>query len=387
MLNVQSLTSFVKGVVAAFADISFVDSTSGNQTTTVFTVTLPPFTANNAIILVVSRNIATTFSFESNVTATELADSGSGRLTAFLIEPDSTSETEFDVTVSNAVNTWWCASYANVDKAATIASGTATNGTNTSSTMSLPVINLDYIASGKELVFFAAGVNATAIWTTTPETVFNTTADNAAMMVLSETMTTGDIAVAYADVDRGNNGSNRLESSIGFVLQPLANTDRDNLITNGSFELGSGLATDWDSEGSVAGTPTYSLATSNIKDGKQSQRIQYAGEAGDTDTVFAIYQAPISDVSPGDVLTAEIYISGTLTNAYCLFGIEGFEVDTSYISEHSTAITSVDGTPTKYTVQYTCPALTDYVAVFIQFPEVNDPSDIDVYVDRVVMYK
>lgn len=356
----------------------------GSATNTVITVTLPTYLTTDYIVFFISSNNANAQTFSGNVTATVLANAGN-RLIGYRIVPSDGSQTSFTVTVSTtSVFAWWTASYSGVDLAATVYGIASSVGNNTTSAIPVTTVTTGYVASGDELAFSAAGVNNTATWTTTGNTVFNTTSGNAAMQVQAKATTIGTLATTFADIDRGLSGTGRNESSLAFIIQP-PQTVSQNLLANPSFELGSTSATSWETEGNTAIAPQYTIqTTSGVTDGSRSQRIQYAGQAGDSGAMFALYQAPI-DAAPGDVLEFAVDVSGSLSGAVGLVGIEGFLSGGTYISEEDTVLTSITSTPQRFTVQYTCPNDTDYVAVYIQVNEIYDPSSIDIYVDKATL--
>lgn len=166
-----------------------------------------------------------------------------------------------------------------------------------------------------------------------------------------------------------------------------APTGGTNLLHNPSFEQGASLATGWTNESSTATEPTYTLSTIGVVDGELSQRMQYAGTAGDDGTRKAqFFQAPIDGVAPGDTVQFSICVSGdaveALTRAYVTIGVEAFEADKTYISDVTSNITEVSDTPVRYTRDYTVPEGAAYLAVFVQSPEFADISSIDLYFDH-----
>lgn len=359
-------------------------ATSGNLASgTVLTVTLPTYQTGDFIVLFLNRNQTTSPTFGANVTATQLASCDT-RLMAYKIVPTTGSETTFTVTATSAVWTWWCASYYNVDASATVASAAAENASNTTATITQPVVSLPYITTGKELNLFAAGVNSTATWTTGADTIFNTTANNAALMIAGGATTANRVTASRSNMDRGNSGSTRSESAISLVLQPKYNRAKTNLLTNASFEAGAAPGTSWENESTVAGTVTYSMSTSTgVVGGGRALRMQYTGVGGDNGTHKAqFFQAPINGISVGQTLRFGIYISGSWTNAYALIGVESFQAGGAYISGVTTNIVSISGTPTRYTVDYTVPAGASYAAVFVQSPEFPANGVIDLYLDE-----
>jgi len=369
--------------------VSVVDS--GNTTNTVITVALPgTYDAGDEFVVIWSRNNAESYpTFGSNVTAT-LIQSNGGRLAAYRIVPDTLSEVNFTITGSNSIWSWALLEFTgDSDLSEVIASNVNNGGSSTTALIEFSTVDLGYVATGNEVVISAGGVNATASWTTSGATIFNTTGGNAALMVNKTATTAGEITVVPANFDRGLGGTPRSESSLSFVVQAVP-IGKNNLLSNASFELGVTIATDWVDESNVTGTPTYSLSTTTgVEDGLKAQRVQYTGVAGDDGTKKVQFYALAYDgFSPGDTVQFDLYITGTMTNAYGIFGAEAFEADGTYISDVAEAYNDADidpTTPTKLSMQYTVPPLGSYLAVFIQFPAFALTGVIDVYFDKAVM--
>jgi len=151
-----------------------------------------------------------------------------------------------------------------------------------------------------------------------------------------------------------------------------------NLLTNPDFQTAvDGLATDWTDEHTTASEATYSLVTTGVAEGEYAQNFVYSGVAADNNVKTEIYQAPIT-VSPGQVLTFSIYLSGTIASVYGIIGIESFLSGGTYISEADTAFTVLTSTPTQYVVTYTCPPGASYVAAYLQMPGIVASSYMSV---------
>lgn len=366
---------------------ALIDATSGQTTGTSVTITLPDRESGDYLTLIVASNQAPTLGFTAGVASSTSLASASSRLQAIRIVPNGGATSITMSSSVSAVLTWWCASWRNVDAAATVYAAANSIGNNTTAAIESPTVALGHEATGHEVFIRAGSVNSSATWATAPNNIFATTSGNAAMAIRSDAVPEATLALPAASAfDRGLEGTTRLESSLVFVLQPVQ-TVTPTVLTNGSFETaaGNGVATGWETEGSAPRLPTCSLSTTGVVDGGFAQRFQFTGQSGDSGNV-AIYQAPI-DAAPGDVLRASIYLSGTLTNAYAIFGIEGFLTGGTYISEHDTVVNSLSGTPTRYDVEYTCPAGTDYAAVYFQVPGLAPSSVVDVYMDKAVMTK
>jgi len=362
---------------------------SGSVTGTSATVPLPAgWQAGDFLTLIVSTNQAPTLGFSAGVASSTVLANASGRLHAIRVVPTA-GATSITLTSSvSAVLTWWIGAWTSVNAAATVAAAANNIGNSTTAAIEVPVVDLGYISTGYEVWLSAAGVNATATWGTSPTPLFATTTGNAALSVRSGALAAGQLTRApAAPFDRGLGGTSRNESALALVLQP-AQTVKVNALTNGSFEAGPALATGWETEGTARRAATASKSTTGVVDGAVAQRFQFTGQVGDSGNV-AIYQAPIP-CGPGETYRATIYLSGTLTNAYAIFGIEGFVTPGgAYISEHDTTVNSGDlsGTPAQFTVEYTTPANCTALAVYFQVPSLAPTSVVDVYLDKAILVK
>jgi len=361
--------------------------TSGSSTGTSAVIPLPAgWQADDFLSLIVSANQAPTLGFSSGVaSSTPIANAGS-RLQAIRVVPNP-GATSITLTASiSSVLTWWCAAWEDVDLTAIIAAAANNIGNSTTSAIEVPSVDLGYISTGYETWVSAAGVNSTATWGSSPTPLFSTTSGNAALSVRS-----GQLAAELLSrssptpFTRGSEGTSRNESALAFVLQPVQ-TPKHNKLTNGSFELGGAVATGWETEATAPRLPTCSRVATGAVDGSLAQRFQFTGQSGDSGNI-AIYQAPIA-CSPGEHFKASIYLSGTLTNAYAIFGIEGFvSAGGAYISEEDVQILAgaLTSTPTKYEVEYTAPANCTALAVYFQVPTVAPTAVVDVYMDKAIL--
>lgn len=365
--------------------------TSGSVSGTTATVTLPTgWQAGDYLTLIVSSNQAPTLGFSAGVvSSTVLANAGS-RLQAIRVVPTGGAATVTLTSTVSGVLTWWCGAWTGVDPAATVAAAANNIGNSTTAAIEVPPVDLGYISTGYELYVSAAGVNSTAVWGTTPAPIYSTTTGNGALSVRSGAVPAGILARASTTpFDRGSEASTRNESALQFVLQPVQ-TPTVNRLTNGSFETGgAAIATGWEQEFTAPRAATYTRSTTTgVVDGAQAQRMQFTGTTGDTGMV-AFYQSPIA-VTAGDTMRATVYLSGTLTGAYAIFGIEGFTTaGGAYISEHDTTVDAgaLTATPTQYTVEYTCPPGCTAVAVYFQVPAVSPTCVVDVYLDKAILLK
>lgn len=365
-------------------------STSGGVASgTTATVTLPTgWQASDYVTLIVSTNQAPTLTITAGVDSYAVISNAGSRLQTIRLVPTAGATTVTLTSSVSAVLTWWCGAWLNVDLAATVAQAANNIGNSTTAAVEVPVVDLGYISTGSEVALAAGGVNATATWTPGTGAIYSTaTGTNGGLAVASTQLTAGQLTAAPAAFDRGLAGTSRNESALCIVLQPVQ-APAHNLLADGSFELGGGLATGWDHEFTAPRAATYTKSTTGVVDGASSQRMQFTGTTGDTGMV-SMYQSPIA-VNPGDTVRATVYLSGTLTNAYAIFGIEGFvTAGGAYISETDTTVNAgaLTGTPVQYTVTYTCPGNCTAVAVYFQVPSVAPTCVVDVYLDKAILLK
>lgn len=377
------------GSVAELIRVTVNAATNGTTSGTSATITCPTRTAGDKLLLILSRNQAeaSAFTYDAGVSsAQEVANAGPRRLLAVLVTTMG-SPASFVVTsptLTASVWTWYCASVTNIGTVADVPNAASAIGSSTTSAVEVPVVTGDFVATGNEVAFGVAGVNADATWTSDVSTIFATTSGNGAMMIDAKSLAVGKLSAVFGPFDRGNNGSARNESALSFILQG-APQGRRNLLTNPSFETAvAGLATGWTDEHTTATQPTYALVASPVDDGGFAQQISYTGAGGDSSAKAEIYQAPIS-ASPGNVLTFKVKLAGTLTRCSALIGVEAFTSGAVYISEQDTYIPSLTGTLTEYSVQYTCPAGTSYVAAYLQIPGVGSTSAFTVQLDTATL--
>lgn len=361
--------------------------TSGQVTSggTVVTCTLPTYTTGDCLILILnSNNAQTTFTLSSPISSFTVVAGGSGnRCQALALTPNGTGQTTFTVTGASAVWTWVILNYRGASLSAlpttSLNSAVDAYGSVTTTPVPVPEVIQNFIATGNEVLVSAVGVNGSTTWTTTGNTQFHTTANNAAMMINAINLSLGGLTGVAAAMTRAAGTLN--QTALAFVLQQ-APTGALNLLSNPSFETGSPIATGWTDEHSTATEATYSITGTGVTDGTVAQKFAYTGVAGDGGTAKTeLYQAPIS-ASPGQYLTFSAWLSGSLTNTYAFIGIEGFTSGSAYLSESDTNVLTLTGTPVKYTVSYLCPAATDHVAVYTQVPEIGATAVISVTMDQ-----
>ena len=156
-----------------------------------------------------------------------------------------------------------------------------------------------------------------------------------------------------------------------------------NLLTNPSFESGSTIATSWTDLHTTMGEPTYSLSTTEgVVNGAKSQKMVYNGQAGDDGSKkFELYQYPSNEVHAGDVLNFSVWLTGSMTHSYAYLVVDSYDASMTWQGMNRVYIGTLTGTPTLYSVLYTCPANAKYCDAYIVFPEVYSDSSISVEMD------
>lgn len=166
-------------------------------------------------------------------------------------------------------------------------------------------------------------------------------------------------------------------------------TPGTNLLADPSFEDGAPGGA-WIDESTTVGRPIYSISTTHgVVDGTQAKAFTYVGQPDDDGTGKAqFYQAPIRGVSAGQLVRFSICVTAagtgpaSMVRSYAAVGIEAFAPGGGYLSDVATYITAVTSTPTRYAIDYVVPAGTDYLAVYIQSPEVYSTSVFDIVFDQ-----
>jgi hypothetical protein len=166
-------------------------------------------------------------------------------------------------------------------------------------------------------------------------------------------------------------------------------TPGTNLLVDPSFEVGAPAGA-WIDESTTVGPPIYSISTTHgVVDGMQAKAFTYVGQPDDDGTGKAqFYQAPIRGVSAGQQVRFSICVTAagtgpaSMVRSYAAVGVEAFAPGGGYLSDVATYITAVSSTPTRYAIDYVVPAGTDYLAVYIQSPEVYATSVFDLVFDQ-----
>lgn len=161
-------------------------------------------------------------------------------------------------------------------------------------------------------------------------------------------------------------------------------TDYD-LLSNASFEAGSGIATGWSDFHTTATEAGYSLVTSGVTDGTLAQHITYAGAAGDSGALSELFQGPFT-ASPGQVFTFRLWASGSYSGCLAQIGISARDASNTYISENDTLFAGLRATPQLFQVSYACPPLTASVACFFIASAIGPSSSFAVTLDEAALF-
>jgi hypothetical protein len=160
-----------------------------------------------------------------------------------------------------------------------------------------------------------------------------------------------------------------------------------NLLLNPSFETGiAGLANNWHREYDSAAI--FSLVNIGVIEGKYAQHISKTGTNKDNNGLLEIYQWVVSNntYGSGDILVFSVYISGSINKCSGIIGIEGFE-NWEYIDEEDVYLSGITKTPQLFGVSYQIPANCSYVAVFVQFNEINSGSSLSITLDNASLVR
>jgi hypothetical protein len=149
-----------------------------------------------------------------------------------------------------------------------------------------------------------------------------------------------------------------------------------NVLLDGNFAAGGRVAAGWSPEYSTAGRPFFARHG-------DAEEVAYAGRAGDTGPhrKIEIFQATWHDVRPGQRWQFSVQVKGQMSHAYVIVGMEWFSVATPiyrYLAEQD-VYPRVAGSWQRVTVTSPrLPVTARCVAVYVQLPEINASSRIDV---------
>lgn len=149
-----------------------------------------------------------------------------------------------------------------------------------------------------------------------------------------------------------------------------------NVLVDGNFTNGGPVAAGWSPESSVTGRPFY-LRHGDVEE------VAYAGRPTDTGPhhKIEIFQATWHDVRSGQRWRFSVRVEGQMSKAYMLVGMEWFSVARPiyrYLAEQD-VYPSVSASWLRVTVvSPPLPRAARCLAVYVQLPEINPSSRIDV---------
>jgi len=152
--------------------------------------------------------------------------------------------------------------------------------------------------------------------------------------------------------------------------------DGRNVLTDGDFTRGGLVAAGWSPESSVTGRPFY------LRRG-DAEEVAYAGLPGDTGPrrKIEIFQATWHDVGPGQRWRFSVRVKGQLSKAYMIVGMEWFSVARPiyrYVAEQDVYPRVSPAWQRVTVVSPPLPQTARCLAVYVQLPEINPSSRIDV---------
>jgi hypothetical protein len=149
-----------------------------------------------------------------------------------------------------------------------------------------------------------------------------------------------------------------------------------NVLEDGDFTTGAHVAAGWSPESSVADRPFF-LRHGDVEE------VAYAGRAADTGPhrKIEIFQATWHDVRPGERWRFSVRVAGQMSKAYMIVGMEWFSVAKPiyrYLAEQD-VYPKVSASWQRVTVvSPPLPKSARCLAVYVQLPEINPSSRIDV---------
>lgn len=151
-----------------------------------------------------------------------------------------------------------------------------------------------------------------------------------------------------------------------------------NVLADGGFRSGSPVASGWSPEYSTASKPFFLR-----RDG--SEEIAYAGQPGDTGLhrKVEIFQAIWRGVHPGQRWRFSVRVRGRLSHAYIIAGMEWFSVAKPtyrYIAEQDVYPQLTTSWQRVTAISPPLPGNARRVAVYVQLPEINGSSRIDIQI-------
>jgi hypothetical protein len=157
-----------------------------------------------------------------------------------------------------------------------------------------------------------------------------------------------------------------------------------NTLSDGEFSQGGSIAKGWLQEYNTEGKPVY-LRSRDV------QEIAYAGEPEDTGVhhKIEVFQALWHGVEPGQRWQFSIRVKGQISKGYVIAGMEWFSVykhvvgkvvgyGYNYIAEQDVYPQVTTNWQQITAVSPKLPSNAKCVAVYVQLPEINDMTRVDV---------
>jgi hypothetical protein len=151
-----------------------------------------------------------------------------------------------------------------------------------------------------------------------------------------------------------------------------------NVLADGGFTHGGAVASGWSPEYSTAARPFFLRRD-------DAEEVAYAGQPGDTGPhrKIEIFQATWRDVRPGQRWRFSVRVRGQMLKAYMIVGMEWFRVAKPiyrYIAEQDVYPKVSTSWERVTVVTPPLPKAARCLAVYVQLPEINAASRIDVQV-------
>ena len=151
-----------------------------------------------------------------------------------------------------------------------------------------------------------------------------------------------------------------------------------NVLLDGNFTRGSAVAAGWLPEHSTVSTPSF------LRHG-DAEEVAYAGRPGDTGLhrKIEIFQATWHNVRPGQRWRFSVRVEGQMSKAYMIVGMEWFSVAKPiyrYLAEQDVYPKVSTSWQRVTVVSPPLPSAARCLAVYVQLPEINPSSRIDVQI-------
>ena len=153
-----------------------------------------------------------------------------------------------------------------------------------------------------------------------------------------------------------------------------------NVLVDGGFLCREGLAAGWRSEHSTAGAPTYACSA-------DGQQVAYRGEPGDTGDhrKIEIFQATFHQVRGGERWQFTVQVKGVVRKTYVIVGAEWF--DHRYLAEADVYPHLTNRPQDIAVITPPLPADVDALAVYVQLPEINPQTNLEVTVSEASLVR